>query len=138
MDVAQNYRKHAISTQEPGRLLVMLYDGALRFLDIAEEKLEAGDDKAKWVYIGKAQDIVAELNNSLNMEAGGELAHNLRALYHYIHRELSVANAERDVQKIRECREILEELMDGWKQIVEKRDTAGSGAPLNQVASQQA
>lgn len=120
MDAVESYRTHAVSTQQSGKLIVMLYDGAVKYLDIAAEKLAEGDCEGKGMYIGKAQDVVAELNNCLDLEAGGELAENLQALYSFVHRMLSTANAERDSEKIRQCKQILAELRDAWKQVAEK------------------
>ena len=137
MDAAQSYRNHAISTQDSGKLIVMLYDGAVKFLDIAQEKLRDGDFESKGIYVGKAQDIVAELNNCLDLESGGELGQNLQALYNFIHRHLSEANAERDPRKIRQCREIMAELRDGWQQIVEDRDEGSDEKDLSRLQSQQ-
>lgn len=137
MDAAQSYRKHAISTQDSGKLIVMLYDGAVKFLDIAQEKLRDGDFESKGIYVGKAQDIVAELNNCLDLESGGELGQNLQALYNFIHRHLSEANAERDAQKIRECREIMVELRDGWKQIVDGTHAEGNENEFGRLEGEQ-
>ena len=103
MDASDRYRTDAVSTQERGKLIVMLYEGAIKFLKIAREKLQEGDYALKGVYIGKAQDIVAELDNSLNVEAAPEIAHDLRALYNFIYARLNEANVERSVEKIDDC-----------------------------------
>ena len=81
MDAQDRYKADAISTQERGRLIVMLYEGAVKFLDIAKQKLAEGDYALKGVYIAKAQDIISELNNCLDMDAAPEIAENLRSLY---------------------------------------------------------
>lgn len=137
MDAAQSYKNHAVSTQDSGKIVVMLYDGAVKFLEIAREKLQEEDYESKGMHIGKAQDIVAELNNCLDLESGGELGRNLQALYNYIHRHLSEANAERDEQKIIECRDMLVELRDAWKQVVEKSKKRGDEPEFNSLANQQ-
>jgi len=95
----------------------MLYDGAVKFLKLAIQELEAGDYAAKGQYINRAQDIINELNAVLDMEGGGEVATNLRKLYLFMGRRLSEANAKRDPQMIREVITLLEELNQSWKAI---------------------
>jgi flagellar protein FliS len=111
------YRQTAIGTQSKGRLIVMLYDGAIKFMKLAIAELEAGELAAKGQYINRAQDILRELNIVLDMEAGGEIAGNLRRLYAFMIRRLSEANAERDPQMIREVIGLMEELNQSWKAI---------------------
>ena len=125
MDVQEKYRETTFTTQSQGQLVVMLYDGAIRFLKIAREKLEEEDYAGKGIYIGKAQDIISELNNSLDMDAGGELSKNLRALYNFLYRHLNQANMDRDVEKIGDCIEILEQLHGAWEDVAEKEPSAG-------------
>ena len=78
---AQAYIQTKVGTTDQGQLLLLLYDGALRFLQQAREKMLAKDYAGKGVYISKALDIIGELSSSLNMEKGGELATNLNNLY---------------------------------------------------------
>jgi len=111
------YQQTAVGTQSKGRLIVMLYDGAIKFMKLAITELEAGDYAAKGQYIGRAQDILNELNIVLDMEAGGEVAQNLRKLYLFMNRRLSEANAKRDPQIIREVIGLMEELNQSWKAI---------------------
>lgn len=111
------YKEAAISTQSRGRLIVMLYDGAIKFLKLAVRELEAKNYAAKGQYINRAQDIINELNAVLDMEAGGEIAENLRRLYLFMGRRLSQANAKRDPQMIQEVIGLLEELNQSWKAI---------------------
>lgn len=122
MEVPNQYAENAVTTQQRGKLIVMLYDGAVRFLQIAREKLEEGDFALKGVYIGKAQDIVAELNNSLDVEAAPEMAGDLRALYNFIYHTLNEANIERSAEKIDACVRILEELREAWQQVAEQAE----------------
>ncbi len=120
MDPSRQYVETSITTQQRGKLIVMLYDGAIRFLRVAKEKLAEEDYALKGVYIGKAQDIVAELNNCLNMEAAPELADSLRALYNFIYNHLNEANIERSVEKVDECIGLLDELRGAWAEAAEK------------------
>ncbi len=111
------YQDTAISTQSRGRLIVMLYDGAIKFLKLAIQELEAENYAGKGQYINRAQDIIDELNAVLDMEAGGEISQNLRKLYHFMGRHLNQANAKRDPQMIQEVINLLEELNQSWKVI---------------------
>jgi flagellar protein FliS len=111
------YQQVAIGTQSKGRLIVMLYEGAIKFLKLAIKELEAQNHVAKGQHINRAQDIINELNAVLDMEAGGEIAQNLRKLYLFVNRRLSEANAKRDPQMIREVITLMEELNQSWKTI---------------------
>ncbi len=117
MNGFQTYQETAVSTQSKGRLVVMLYDGAIRFLRQAAADLERGDFAAKGIHITKAQNILFELNTVLDMQAGGAIAQNLRNLYNFMHRHLTEANLHKDTQRIREVIDILEELNQGWRAI---------------------
>ncbi len=119
MDAAQKYVADSVTTQQRGKLIVMLYDGAVKFLRVAKEKLLEGDYALKGVYIGKAQDIVSELNNSLDMEAAPDIANDLRALYNFILRLLNEANIERSSTKIDDCIRLLSELQTAWEEVAE-------------------
>ena len=95
----------------------MLYDGAIKFMRLAIQELEAQNDEAKGRYINRAQDIINELNTVLDMETGGEVAANLRKLYVFMSTHLSQANAKRDPQMIREVISLMEELNKSWRAI---------------------
>jgi len=110
------YAETSISTQDKGKLVVMLYEGAIKYLRVAKQELEKGDYASKGIYIGKAQDIISELNNALDMNVGGDLPKDLRALYNFMHAHLSEANMERDVEKIDECIRLLRQLHGAWEQ----------------------
>ena len=113
----ETYQEAAVTTQSKGRLVVMLYDGAIKFLKLAIKEIEAGNTEEKSKYISKALDILFELNAVLDMEAGGEVAMNLRNLYLFMGRHLTEANTKQDTQKIEEVIKLLEELNQSWKAI---------------------
>ena len=117
MNGVSAYQETSITTESKGRLIVMLYDGAIKFMRLAIQEIEAQDFEAKGRYIGKAQDIINELNTVLDIEAGGELAANLRKLYVFMSGHLSQANQKRDPQMIREVISLMEELNSGWRAI---------------------
>jgi flagellar protein FliS len=109
------YKDASVSTQSKGRLIVLLYDGAIKFMKLAIKELEAKNYEAKGQYIGRAQDIINELNAVLDVDNGGEIAGNLRSLYSFMNRRLAEANAKRDPQMIREVITLMEELNESWK-----------------------
>ncbi|MHC4259300.1 MAG: flagellar export chaperone FliS [Planctomycetota bacterium] len=112
------YQDAAVTTQSKGRLIVLLYEGAIKFMKLAVKELEVHNYEAKGRYINKAQDIITELNAVLDVDAGGEIAANLRKLYLFMNDRLSQANTKRDPQMIREVITLMEELNQGWKAIV--------------------
>jgi flagellar protein FliS len=111
------YKDNAISTQSKGRIVVMLYDGAIKFLDQAVKALEENNIAEKGKYVAKAMDIINELDAVLDIEAGGEVAANLRNLYGFMRRHLQVGHLSNDVQTIREVRSLLNDLNEGWKAV---------------------
>jgi flagellar protein FliS len=111
------YKEHAVGTQSKGRLIVMLYEGAIKFMNLAASEMEAGNYAAKGQHITKAQDIINELNAVLDLDAGGEVASNLRRLYCFMIKRLSEANTKNDPRLVREVIKLTEELNQGWKAI---------------------
>lgn len=119
MDGITVYRENAILTGAPGKLVVLLYEGAIGFLRKAIAALEAKDYGTKGTCISKAQDILDELNMTLNMEVGGEVAANLRKLYLFMRKCLTDASITKDPRKIRQVIALLEDLLQGWRAIAE-------------------
>ncbi len=117
MDGITAYQDNAVSTQSKGRLIVMLYDGAIKFMKLAIVEMEKKNYEAKGRYLNKAADIINELNAVLDMDAGGEIASNLRGLYLFMNRHLSQANIKCDPQMVREVIKLMEELNQSWKAI---------------------
>ena len=111
------YQDNAVTTQSKGRLIVMLYDGAIKFLRLAIREIENNNYEAKGRYINKSIDIINELNAVLDMDAGGEIAGNLRKLYIFMINRLSQANVQHDPQLIRDVIKLMEELNHSWKAI---------------------
>ncbi len=116
------YLQTQIATTTQADVLLMLYDGALKFLHQARERIIAKDVAAKGILLTKALNIINELQCSLNKEKGGELAVNLSKLYFYCTTRLLSANLRLDVGMIDEVVRILEGLRSAFAQIK-------SGAP---------
>ena len=108
----------AVDNASPHRLVTMLYDGLLESLAEARGALIKHDIEAKGRAVGRAVRILEEgLRGGLNSDAGGELAHNLNALYSYISQRLTLANLRNDADALSECYALVEPLRDAWVQI---------------------
>ncbi len=118
---AMNYQKVQVTTADRLKLVVMLYDGAISFLKSAINCLEKNDMAGKGIYIAKAQDIIDELNNSLNLKDGGEIASTLRKIYNFLYFYLVKANLKKDPKMIKEVIDILSSLREAWYEISNKK-----------------
>jgi flagellar protein FliS len=113
---AEAYYQTHVQSRSPLELVVMLYDGALRFLDQAAEAMDKGDMVAKAAAMSRSFAILAELQNTLNLSEGGELARQLDALYGYMNDRLVDANTQRSSGPIRDVIRLLQPLRDAWSQ----------------------
>ena len=111
------YKQTQITTANQGKLIVMLYDGAIKFLSIALDNLNPKTYDVVNNNIIKAQDIITELLLSLNMEEGGEISQNLFNLYMYFKKQLLEANIKKDGEILTQIVKLLKELRDAWDQI---------------------
>ncbi|MFA5060851.1 MAG: flagellar export chaperone FliS [Candidatus Pacearchaeota archaeon] len=106
-----------MTTQSKGRLIVILYEGTIKFLKLAIRALEGKNREDEKKYIDKAQEIIDELNSLVDIGTGGEIAENLRKLYLFMGRRLREASTKHDPQMIREVITLLEELNVSWKAV---------------------
>jgi flagellar protein FliS len=113
----QAYKESAILTAPPERLVVMLYDGIRRFLFQATVAMREGNIEQSNNRMQRAEAIIDELNNTLDMDAGGEIASNLRSLYLFSKRHLMQARVKRSPEMIEEVSKILDNVGDAWRQI---------------------
>jgi len=113
----EEYKKTQIATANQGKLIVMLYDGAIKFLNIAVDNMNPRTYDIVNTNIIKAQDIITELLLSLNMRDGGEISQNLFNLYLYFKKTLLEANMKKDADLIRGVVKLLKELRDAWDKI---------------------
>jgi flagellar secretion chaperone FliS len=116
------YRQIATTTASPGQLVLMLYEGAVRFLERALEGFSMDDPGERNTTISnnllKAQAIIDELNNALDVGAGGEFALTLRSLYNYFDRRLTESNCQKDPAGIRDVLRRVCVLRDAWKEML--------------------
>jgi len=125
------YRETSIKTAGQGKLIVLLYDEAIKNLDKAIAVLDSETkhyDKANNAII-KAQDIITELSASLDFEKGKDIASNLFSLYVYFSRQLMTANLDKDSKPLKPVRNMMYELRAAWKQIENTKETpSGKGS----------
>jgi len=122
---------NAEKVDDPMRIILMLYDGCISYLNKAIEYAENGDIKNKNVYINKAGDIIFELDNALNIEAGGEIAENLRSLYVFMARNLVDAVQKNNTRGLHEVIKMLSGLKEAWDHVAESmKGRAGKGMKL--------
>lgn len=114
----KSYRQIATQTAPPGQLVLMLYDGAIRFLERGLAGFDCEDpaeaNMAVHNNLERAIDILRELNLSLNMEQGGEFAVTLRRLYDYFDRRIWDSNVRKSPDGVREVIRHLTVLRDAW------------------------
>ncbi|HEX3857844.1 MAG TPA: flagellar export chaperone FliS [Verrucomicrobiae bacterium] len=114
----KSYRQIATQTAPPGQLVLMLFDGALHSLERALTGFDYNDpcEKNQTIHnnLQRAVDIIRQLNNSLNLEAGGKLAETLRNLYHYFDRRIVESNFKKQRDGLDEVIAHLKELRDAW------------------------
>lgn len=124
----QSYRQVATKTATPGQLVLMLFDGALRHLDKALVGFDLDDPLDSNLAINnnilKAQDIIRELNASLNMELGGEFSATMRRLYNYYDSQLSKSNLQKDPTGVQLVIRLLTEIRNAWSEMLSGRSTS--------------
>ncbi|MGQ9688656.1 MAG: flagellar export chaperone FliS [Desulfobaccales bacterium] len=130
----QQYITTQVGTADRLQLVIMLYDGALSFLGQAREKMASQDAAGKGLLIGRALDIIAELNASLNFQAGQELAANLFHLYNFLISHLTKANLNWDITALDEAVAILQQLREAWVEVAQRArrgELEDNGEPLD-------
>jgi flagellar secretion chaperone FliS len=132
MNAYNKYYETQTQTADPGELVVMLYKGAARFLASAIEAINARNLEASNNSFLKAQAIIAELMDTLDLKKGGELAQNLMRIYEYMNFRLVDANLRKDAEPAREVERLVRELLPAWEQAA--RETAAA-APVRRLVS---
>ena len=129
----QNYQTAEVQTADQRRLIVMLYDGAIRFLKKADAKIEAKDFEGAHNYMVRSREIVAELLASLRPEIAGDVGANLKRLYVYIFNRIVEANLLKDQAILAEVIGNLTTLREGWENIKPPSQARGTGEKLRKV-----
>ncbi len=136
------YKKASVNTLDQNKLIIMLYDGAIKNANFAVQYMESGDIEKVHDSLIKTKNIVTELLATLNMEQGGEIAKNLKSLYSYMFSQLIEANMEKKSEPVLTVIDLLKELRGAWVQIKEKKkpeekkgNASGQGMMQNNQAN---
>ncbi len=121
----QAYAESAILTASPGRLVVMLYDGAIRSLRQSAAAMRDGERERSRACMRRAEAIIDELNGSLDMSVG-ELPDRLRSIYHFCKRHLIHANLTEDPAAIETVVGLLADLRESWEQAARASEPIGA------------
>ena len=130
------YQKTNVNTASQGRLVVLLYEGAVKHLNAAlnlfgqDDKLKPGDIEQFGIHLQKTQAIITELQVSLDMEKGGDIARNLMSLYVYFNEELMDATISHNKSKIEFVLTKIDDLAGAWRTIA--NSTANAPAAKTQ------
>ena len=131
--IAKSYKAQSVQTASPGKLVLMLFDGYLRFTTAAVKSFEETDLTKKNEGINnnliKAQNIVTELQSSLDMSVPGELPGTLYRLYDYVLHQLQQANLQKKPEPIAEANKVIAELREAWAEMLIQNPTEGGSTP---------
>lgn len=127
------YKKRQVEGVDQGTLIIMLYDGGIKFLNLAIDAIDNKDMEGAHNNIIRTQAVMTELINSLNVDAG-EVVLNLLKLYEFMVRQLCSANASKDKTIIEGVVKLLTSLREGWLAIIDrlKGDTIKTEAPAKE------
>ena len=115
-NLVNRYNQLNMNIENPAKLILMLYEGALKFANFAKKAIKDGDIEKKVTYIIKTSNIFIELINSLDFEKGGQIAYYLNGLYAYQLELLAKANAENKTEYIDQVIHVIKELIEAWKE----------------------
>jgi flagellar secretion chaperone FliS len=111
------YKRTDIESATKLELVIMCYERAIQLLQQSKEHIKENEWEKKIPKVKKALDIISDLQCSLNMEQGGDIAKNLNSLYSYITKKLLVGDIRKDLSAFDESIKILSELNEAWKAI---------------------
>jgi len=132
------YQTVQVTTTDRGRLLLMMYEGAIKFLKQSKAGLEANDLAKFCRFLSKAQAIIAELMNTLDFEKGGTIARDLDRLYDFMLFYLTEANIHRDARRIQKTIGLLDTIYRAYKTIIERKEQSDGAAEDAAEAEQKA
>ena len=114
------YKEIAINTASPAKLVVMLYEGAIRFLRLAEDDIRKKDFAKKSQSVDRAVAIIQHLQGTLDLDKGGKVAFDLDRLYTYISSRVFEGSAKLEIKAFEEAIQLLTTLLSGWEEIARK------------------
>lgn len=123
------YQANQVSTVNKSKLIILMYEGAERFIAEAKSRIEAKDIAGRGVYISKAQRIINELAGSLNREKGGEVAVSLDNVYMEINKNLTEANIKGDIAHLEVSLRMLRTIKSAWEQVISNSQDSDDNKP---------
>jgi flagellar protein FliS len=126
----QKYKATSVQSASREKILLMLYEGAIKFTKLAIKAAEEKKIADRGTNIGRAFDIIMELNNTLDHKVGGEIANQLEQLYMFMMEQYTKANISGSPEPLQSNLKLLQNLYDGWVQAIEKlkKETEGQKA----------
>lgn len=134
MKRTNQYQSVQVMTADGVRIIVMLYEGIVRFNKQAQDAMIAGDVKNRGIYINKSIAILGELINSLNMEEGKEIAQKLYNLYEFSIQQITTANLKNAPELLDSVNRVINELKGGWESIEKSGAAAEAQRPVQSVS----
>ncbi len=116
----QVYRRVHVETANPGRVLLTLYDAAIRFVRLAKKQIESGNAAAKGVTLSRAYAIIAEFIHALDFEKAPQLCENLEQIYGFMLNQMAQANANMDAEALEPVLTFLVDLRETWAEAVKR------------------
>ena len=125
----QAYQKTQVTTAKPEKILLMLYEGAIKFVKLANVRMRAKDVAGKGTYISKTMAIISELMNTLDHDVGGQLAQDLENLYMFMMDKLIEANLHNRPEDLETVEKLLTTLYAAWEDVVNNPRPDGVPSP---------
>jgi flagellar protein FliS len=129
------YREMAVQTSSPAKLVVMLYEGAIRFLKESVSAINCKDLNRKRHTIDRAVAVVQHLQSTLDMERGGQVAADLSRLYSYINSRILEGSTKLDIAPLEEAIKLLNVLLTGWEGIANKEQPNAAPPTASRAAN---
>ena len=133
---SDKYKEIAVQTSNPTKLVVMLYEGAIRFLQQSISAIESNDLDRKRQAVDRAVAVIQHLQSTLDMSRGGEVAAELDRLYIYIHSKILEGSTQLQIAAFEEAIKLLTVLLSGWEEAARKEEQ--QAVPTTLLAGQAA
>jgi len=111
------YLQNQVMTATPKKLIILLYDGCIKFMNLAERAILDKKLEDAHVNLIKVQNIVLELKATLNFEDGAAIAEELDTIYGHLHAALVKANIDKDAAQVKKCCGIMQDLRASWVEL---------------------
>jgi flagellar protein FliS len=131
MTAHKQYKQVQVKTANNKKLLLMLYQGCIKFLRIAKKSIKEEDMENANEYLKKSQAIIDELRYTLDMDKGGEISKNLYKLYNFMYSELISANINKEIEPIENVEELMMDLLETWKEVINNPNQGNEQQKIN-------